>query len=931
MTAQQPSKKKIKLLIDKENLDRALHATQKNQQTLTQIVSTARQEILNSAHDNLLQKFYQGTQCAEEIARAVDVLMTSLFTYISQEVFPRPNPTKAERLTLLAIGGYGQGKLAPFSDIDLLFLLPGKNTQWGEQTIELMLKILWDSEFKIGHSVFNVKQIPKRAKEDLVFCTSLLNIKHLSGDEELFLTLKKQIEKTKKIIGVRTFVKAKLTERDIRHEKEGRSRFLVEPNIKNGKGGLRDLQTLWWLVKFCYGEDSNIFSKEANQKLSACENFLWEVRCYLHFLCGAPQEKLSFQHQQALTQAMNFLNPNVGEEQTIEALEKFMKNYFLVAKEAGSLTRILCAELEAQQAKPQPRISRLIKKITKTTKDIQLTEDFLLERGRLKATTENLFTQKPLMILRYFELAALHRVNFHPSSLNQIRNALPHLPKTLRLDKNANEMFLNILAKHPDPARILRTMNETGNETGFLGWFIPAFGNIVAQMQFNRYHHYTVDEHIIHAVELLDHLEQAGIKEINRARLLARRLAKQNLRAVLYIAIFTHDIAKGQKGDHSQRGAEVCYALATRLGLTEENAHLAAWLVENHLLMSDCAQKRDLNDDKTIKNFVKKIQTIERLKLLFLLTIVDIQAVGPGTWNGWKAQLLNKLYELAFAELKTPFRIQHAQKARRQRRKLAARLTWSEKEKRAYLKLHKNTYWNHTSEQTQKTHALLWETWREKTPFAFHVKNSESQAHSEMTIITPDHPGLFSRIVGAIVINKGIITDARIFTSDNGLAFDSFWIQNQNQAPLDETHSQRLKATIEKVLLGKLLPYEEITKKQNVIASKENVFNIKPKIILDNELSDECSVIEVECLNNPYLIYATAQKMFREGLILSSAHITTYGERAVNVFYVKDTFSQKITDKEKQTYLKNELLKVCAQLGDKAISNKLPQKQAVEA
>ena len=218
-----------------------------------------------------------------------------------------------------------------------------------------------------------------------------------------------------------------------------------------------------------------------------------------------------------------------------------------------------------------------------------------------------------------------------------------------------------------------------------------------------------------------------------------------------------------------------------------------------------------------------------------------------------------------------------------------------------------------------------------KNTFAFHVKNSESQAHSEMTIITPDHPGLFSRIVGAIVINKGIITDARIFTSDNGLAFDSFWIQNQNQAPLDETHSQRLKATIEKVLLGKLLPYEEITKKQNVIASKENVFNIKPKIILDNELSDECSVIEVECLNNPYLIYATAQKMFREGLILSSAHITTYGERAVNVFYVKDTFSQKITDKEKQTYLKNELLKVCAQLGDKAISNKLPQKQAVEA
>jgi [protein-PII] uridylyltransferase len=896
-----PPKKKL-VLITKDEIEEALAQTDYQQEKLIEVVRDRRKLILERAEHNLSQGFYQGAACATQTAQATDILIIALFTSLSQHILGRAK--KPDKLMLVAVGGYGTGHLAPFSDIDLLFVLPrtrnNNKIKLREKLIELMLKILWDSGFKLGQSVRDIKNIIKCAKEDMVFCTSLLDARLLSGEEALFEVLQKQFERAKKTIKPRRFVKAKLIERDARHEKEGRSRFLVEPNIKNSKGGLRDLQTLWWLVKFCYGKEADIFSQADNKKLLHCEGFLWAARCHLHFLCGHGQEQLSFQHQQALAERQG-ARPNDN-----QAVEKFMKNYFLVAKEAGNLTRILCAQLENEQAKPQPKISALIKSIrkNKNEKYIKLARRFVVEGGRLKAEDEKCFIDKPINMLRYFELAAEHNLNFHPLALNQIKDALRFAPKNLRKSPIANRTFLHILTARKNPARVLRAMNETG----LLGWFVPAFGKIVAQMQFNMYHHYTVDEHLLHAIEQVSILEHAELEGIKNARKVATTLARQKpLREVLYLALFTHDISKGQKGDHSSLGAETCLKLAKRFGLEPDRAALAAWLVENHLLLSDVAQKRDLSERKTIRNFAQAVKTPERLNLLFLLTIADINAVGPGTWNGWKAELINTLYQLTLAEIKESSSMQSA---RRQRRELAAQLDWNEKHKRAYLKEHGDSYWQSTKPELQKTHATLWNQWKEKTPFAFAAKNLPHQDVSEIVIITQDHPGLFSRIVGGIAISELLIIDAKIFTTHNGLAFDSFWIQAQHQKPIGPNHAQRLKENIEKVLGGELLPHKEIDKQQALHAPAQAVFDIAPQIEFDNGASDSHSVIEVECLNSPYLLHSLSRKIFHEGLALSSAQIATFGERAVDVFYVQDAFAQKIVAPEKQAHLKKELLKV---------------------
>lgn len=908
-----------KPLIDKKLFVEGLKERKNNQKNFIELTTQARLDILKAAQFNLDSGFYKNNskECATEICLAIDELIVNLFLFISRDVFAHPTPTEAKSMALIAVGGYGAGRLAPFSDIDLLFLSPGKPTKWNEQCVEFMLRLLWDSGFKIGYSVRDIKNSNMNAKEDMMFCTSLLDARFLNGEITLFEDWQKQFTKVKISIKPRRFVKAKLAERDERHEKEGRSRFLVEPNIKNSKGGLRDLQTLWWLIKFCHNVSSKddlqhtgIFTPLEYQILDDCEKLLWEARCHLHFLCGSAVERLSFHHQPALAAKMGFEN----KEDNL-AVEQFMKFYFLKASDAGSLTRILCAQLEASQAKPLPKISQLIKRITKHNKNnVQLEKDLVIETGRLNTKTPEKFLENPLMMLRFFEIAAIHDINFHPQALNQIRQALPQTDEGLRKNPSANKMFLKILTSNKNPERILRTMNETG----LLGWFFLDFGKIVGLMQFNMYHHYTVDEHLIHSVGQLAQIERSTDRDMKLPRRIANSLyKKENCRNILYISMLTHDISKGQGGDHSKLGADVCLDLAIRCGLCLEDREKSAWLVRNHLLMSDYAQKRDLADPKTIRNFVRQVGDKKKLQLLFLLTIADIKAVGPGTWNGWKAQLLENLYQASLDELRMPAPAKMAATARKARSAFVGNLNWTPKAKRDYVKLHSDSYWANTSIETQIRQVKLWQSWQEKTPFAFEAVDLKEIGSSEVSLIIPDHPGLFSRIVGALAISELQITDARIFTTQNGLAFDNFLVQTANKTPIGAEHSLRLKDIIEKVLLGELLPLEEIDKKLALAPVNNAVFDIVPNIEFDNDASYEYSVIEVDCLDSPYLLFSLAQRIFRAGLVLASAHITTYGERAVDVFYIKDMTGQKITSEEKQKHLIAELTNAC---GRKALA-----------
>ena len=906
-------------LINKRDLRLGLHDYHAQKPFLVDFIKRKRALILDKARKKLDSGHYKGVKSARDIANGYDLLISEVFSFATENIFSSEKAAKTPaQMALIATGGYGAGKLAPFSDIDILFLLADHPKTAQKKTIEYLLRLFWDSGFKIGYSVRVMKDLAQDVKKDLVFCTSMLDSRLLAGNVQLYQKWLKQFQRARKTITKRRFVKAKLVERDIRHELSGRSRYLVEPNIKNGKGGLRDLQTLWWLAQFCYdaksGEDllnAGLFHQDEYQKLSDCEAFLWEVRCHLHFL-GESQEQLSFHIQPILAQKMGF-----GDEGGLSGVEHFMKNYFRMAKQAGDLTRILCAMLEDDQAKPKPRLSHFIKKLVspKKTKN-GLGRDFYIEGGRLNIASPNLFLDKPTQMMRFFHIAALYDLNFHPKALNQINNALHLITDDYRQDPINNQIFLDILTSRKNPAHTLRAMNEVG----FLGLFILEFGAIVAQMQFNMYHHYTVDEHLLNAIGLCSVIERKGLEQIANAKKILSKIDKEPYhRAALYIAILTHDIAKGQEGDHSTKGAEICEKLALRLTLPPAHASLARWLVEKHLLMSDVAQKRDLADPKTVRDFAREVENIPRLDLLFALTMVDIHAVGPNVLNQWKGQLLTTLYQATLDEIKTPMRVKFSPQRDKITRLSRTRLNdalegWSQHEKSDYLQLHDADYWVNVDYETQKRHAYLWKEWQKTKSLTLSIEDKAEKSASEIVILSPDHPGLFARLAGACAINGVRIIDARIFTSNNGLAFDSFYVQTEKKEAIkNANHIARLTKTIKNLHQGSMRALDEIDKKEKKTKKHRlsSIFSFEPKIEFDNDASDQYSVIEVECVDHSGLLYQLALTIFNQDLFLSSAHIATYGERAVDVFYVKNNLGQKITDLDKQNTIRVALKNAC--------------------
>ncbi|MEQ9688449.1 MAG: [protein-PII] uridylyltransferase, partial [Bauldia litoralis] len=598
---------------------------------LKQAMTDGREEA-----EKLLSADGKGTQCARRLSRLQDVLIRVIYDFAVANVYPVDNPTSAERLAIVAVGGYGRGTLAPGSDVDLLFLLPYKQTPWGESVVEFILYLLWDLGLKVGHATRSVTECIRLSRSDMTIRTAVLESRYLWGDKPLHDELVQRFdEEVVKGTGPE-FIAAKLAERDQRHKAQGASRYLVEPNVKDGKGGLRDLHTLFWIAKYFYRVDSNealvkagVFSRAELNRFRKCEDFLWAVRCHLHFLTHRSDERLTFDLQQEMAVRLGYTaHPGLKD------VERFMKHYFLVAKEVGDLTRIFCAELEEHHGKPVPALNRLLGLGRKRRRKIPGSTEFIIENERISTAGEDVFASDPVNLIRIFHLADKYDLAFHPDALQEVARSLRLIDGALRENEVANRLFLEIVSSRRQPEVVLRAMNETG----VLGRFIPDFGKVVAMMQFSMYHHYTVDEHLLRSIGFLAEIEHGEAAD-------AHPLANEIFpgikdRVVLYVAMFLHDIAKGRPEDHSIAGARIARRLCPRLGLTPAQTDTVAWLIEHHLLMSMTAQSRDLNDRKTILDFAAVMQSLERLKMLLVLTVADIKAVGPGVWNGWKGQLL---------------------------------------------------------------------------------------------------------------------------------------------------------------------------------------------------------------------------------------------------------------------------------------------------
>ncbi len=844
-----------------------------------------------------------GTTAARTLSNLQDITIQVLYDFATKHFYYAQNPTESERLAVVATGGYGRGMLAPGSDIDLLFVRPFKQTPWGESVIEFILYMLWDLGLKVGHATRSLGECMRLAKEDITISTALLESRFLWGNEGLYDDLRKRFWAEVATGTGADFVEAKLAERDERHVRQGESRYIVEPNIKEGKGGLRDLQTLYWIGKYLYHvEDAadlvkhNVFTQDEYKVFQKSDTFLWDVRVHLHYLMGRAEERLSFDAQPELARRLGFVNTDPR-----KAVEAFMRAYFLVAKDVGDLTRIFCAALEEQNKKRKPSLTRLLPGFLKPRTGA---ENFFVENGRLNAKP-NAFRDDPVNLVRIFHIADAKGVDVHPAALRAITRSLDLITDKVRENADANRLFLDILTSRRDSETALRHLNEAG----VFGAFVPDFGRVVALMQFNMYHHYTVDEHLIRAVGCVAAIERGELK--NEHPLSTDIIRRVKSRETLYCAILLHDIAKGLPGHHSEVGAEIARRLCPRWGLSESDTEDVVWLVENHLLMSDVAQRRDIADPKTVRDFVEAVQTPEMLRLLLILTVADIRAVGPGVWNGWKGQLLRELYHEAEAAMTggdtSPARAARIAAAKE---RLAERLAdLSEMARARALSRHYDAYWLAFDTEAQERHARMMAAADAKGDLlALSAESNAFRAVSDVVLYTPDHPGLFSKLAGAIAVSGGSIVDAKAFTTTDGFALDVFSVQDQEGAPFcDGARTERLRQTIAKTLAGQVLPKVALAKAK--LKKRTTAFQVRPRVHFDNDASSHATVIEVEGLDRPGLLYDVTHAIFRSGVSISSSMVATYGERAIDVFYVRDGYGHKITHKDRLDSIEKRLLK----------------------
>ena len=791
-----------------------------------------------------------------------------------------------DRIALVGLGGTGRGEMAPFSDLDLLFLVADASDKASAELVEATLYLLWDLPWKVGHAVRDSDALIALAKDDITIRTAFLEARWIWGGDQLFDQCLARFRREVVAGTGAEFVRAKLAERDRRHLKTGDSRYVVEPNVKDGKGGLRDLHTLYWIARYVHGiarpaelvEAELLTSKEFRQ-FERAERFFWAVRCHLHLAAGRAEERLSFEYQPLIAKALSY-----SERPGKSAVERFMQFYFLQAKAVGDLTGQFLAQLDEQMARKGRRFALP----TFSRRPAKL-HGFSLDRGRLSIPRDNFLAEKPVRLIELFAIAAREGLEVHPRAMRAAaRDA--RLADQVRDDADANAFFLEVLTDRERPELVLRWMNEAG----VFGRFVPDFGRVVAQMQFDMYHHYTVDEHSIRAIGLLAAIERG---ELAKDHPLSTALFRQiGSRRTLYVAVLLHDIAKGRGGDHSVLGEQVAQQLCPRFGLDAAETETVAWLVRHHLLMSATAFKRDLADPKTIEDFAAQVQSAERLRLLLMLTVVDIRAVGPGTWNEWKRQLLRTLFDAAEERL----RLGHKQRGRseevKERQEMLARaLGWRKGAALAHARRLPDSYWLAEPSAWQLANARQVAEaeahFGEAKPSVVAVDEPDSGA-TRISVFAPDRPGLFYRICAGLASAGASIVDARIHTTRDGMALDNLLVQDSQRRPYgDRRLRNRLAKAVEAALLSEALPAAPAPAP---LPRRRAAFKVATSVIIADQASSRTTVVEVNARDREGLLARLARAIHEQGLQVRSAHIATYGERAVDTFYLTGEDGRKL-------------------------------------
>ena len=854
--------------------------------------------------NDLIKKIFLGTSDGSLNVGLNSILIDSMLRVVFKKIYHKIFNNTDYIFSIIAVGGYGRGELAPCSDLDLLFLLPNNlkinESKHAEEVIQFILYILWDLGYSVGHSTRTIDDCIEKSKLDLTISTALLEKRFIVGNEDVFSLLNDKFTFFIKNTKTLKFVEAKLAESELRHKRFGGSRYVVEPNVKDGKGGLRDLHTLIWISKFAYKVDSvsklinmGALSKKEAASFAESQRFLLSVRCHLHYRAFREDDRLAMDAQLDLAKTMNFKNTITQKD-----VERFMKRYFLATKTVGSLTRIFCAAIETEFNKPL-RLSFLS---FKKKEDVY---PFDIELGRLFVKNKEALSENPVNIIKLFNISHNKNIDIHPKTLRYLTSLQRLINYEVRNDFDANKMFLDILTSDKDSTRTLRLMNESN----ILGKFIPEFQKIVGLMQFDMYHSYTVDEHTIFTISNLYSLKNGEFK--NFAPLASKVILEISSKKCLFVAMLLHDIAKGRKGDHSENGSLIASVVCPRLGLSKEETKTVEWLILYHLLMSKTAFRYELGDARVIKSFVDKVKSVERLKLLLVLTVADIKGVGPEIWNDWKGSLITELYSKSFDMLQKDNVNELIKTPKKSFENFLVENGLTNSDAKQYCSYYYDNYWEIFNLSRIINHYEIFRNmYKDSKKFKVHLFDESKLKATELLVIAPDHHGLFSLISGLVSASGYDVVNAKIITRSDGYALDTFFIQNKNRQPIIEEHSKKkLLKVISQGLEGNFNVEKALNKRWEEIPARFRAIKAPTRVIIDNNMSDEYSILEIKCKNAPGVLYKITKVITSLGLQINTANVSTYGDRVVDIFYIKDAFGSKIDNNKSMDKVKMSILK----------------------
>jgi len=854
-------------------------------------VLTALQESLNAGNDN-------GWTAAVRLAHWTDVAITEIFSQI-QDTLPQSRRTP---MALIGLGGYGRSQLAPHSDIDLLFLTQNAISDDSARSVEALLYVLWDAGFKVGQAVRSMGQCVSEANDDVRTMTSMIENRLITGDVALATRLDTKITSMVRGARSRKFTDEKMAERRNRYMQPGNSRYALEPHVKEGIGGLRDLHTVYWIARARFGgtgpellREQGLLTAGQAERMRTAETFFWTVRFHLHMLVGRGEDRLTFDLQLDVAKALGYARR--GGQQGVE---RFMTRYYKMTRDVGALSYFVLASVlddvkaEGSLSLPEFLIPR------------NEIEGFQVQNNRLRAPRGKHFDDNPLDLIRIFKVSLDEGLEIHPKTLQTIMQkarlvSANHLPD----DPAANALFLDILAHSRNPLEVLRLMNDTS----VLGYLLPEFGAVVGMMQFNRYHHYTVDEHTLRAVGILHRIaNDQGDDGMGRATMVFGDIVQTK---ALFVAMLLHDLMKGRDEPHEILGAEMAKTMCPRMGLTESETSYVSWLIQEHLTMSAVAFQRDIDDPSVIKDFAARAGSLERLRGLFVLTVADIRAVGPDVWNGWKSSLLGQLF-LGASDVLTlgtdsPREADRAQECQEQ---VAAALPAQISAQFEQLKdAAPRAYWLAYEPDTILCHLdLMAETEASGEKIGVSFRQHVDQGWTEVFVYVLDHAGMFAGIAGAVGVCGHDIDGAKAHTLGNSMLLDTFAVSTQQGEALDTNQRERLQDTIWRVVTGQLPLGPEIEKRLKRRSQRIQVLDPDHAIVVNNRASDRFTLLEVSGPNRPGELYRITRALGADGLAIHSAKISSYGQRYVDVFYLRDGLGGKIESEDRLSRIKTRVM-----------------------